>query len=76
MADLMRIKGVGRQFGELLKAAGVDTVKELATRKPENLTPKLAEVNAEKKLAKAVPSLDQVTAWVAAAKETEPMISH
>ena len=76
MADLMRISGVGRQFGELLKAAGVDTVKELRTRKAENLTPKLAEVNAEKKLAKAVPSLDQVQGWIDAAKETEPLITH
>ncbi len=36
-ADLMRIKGVGSEFSDLLEAAGVDTVKELATRKPENL---------------------------------------
>ena len=76
MADLMRISGVGRQFGELLKAAGVDTVKELRTRNAENLTAKLSEVNAEKKLAKAVPTNDQVVAWIEAAKQTEPMISH
>lgn len=36
MADLFRINGVACQFAELLKAAGVDTVKELRTRKPEN----------------------------------------
>ena len=39
--DLMRIDGVGPQFSELLEAAGVDTVKELKHRKPENLQPKL-----------------------------------
>jgi predicted flap endonuclease-1-like 5' DNA nuclease len=33
-ADLIRIKGIGPQFAELLEASGVDTVKELATRKP------------------------------------------
>jgi len=76
MADLMRISGVGRQFGELLKAAGVDTVKELRTRKAENLASKLAEVNAEKKLAKAVPSVEQVQNWIDSAKETEPLITH
>ncbi|HPX97802.1 MAG TPA: DUF4332 domain-containing protein, partial [Thermotogota bacterium] len=32
-ADLMRIKGVGGEYSELLEAAGVDTVPELATRK-------------------------------------------
>ncbi len=76
MADLMRIDGVGRQFGELLKAAGVDTVKELRTRNAENLAAKLAEINAEKKLAKAVPGVDQVSGWIESAKETEPLISH
>ncbi len=76
MADLMRVPGVGRQFGELLKASGVDTVKELRTRKADNLTVKLAEVNAEKKLAKAVPAETQVQGWIDSAKETEPMISH
>ena len=37
MADLFRIQGVGAEFAELLEAAGVDTVKELATRNAENL---------------------------------------
>jgi predicted flap endonuclease-1-like 5' DNA nuclease len=32
-ADLKRIKGVERQYSELLEAAGVDTVVELAQRK-------------------------------------------
>ena len=45
-ADLFRIKGVGKQFGELLEAAGVDTVVELAQRNPANLFSKLAQVNA------------------------------
>ncbi len=76
MADLMRISGVGRQFGELLKASGVDTVKELRTRKAENLTVKLAEVNGEKNLANAVPTETQVQDWIEKAKVTEPMISH
>ena len=47
-ADLIRINGIGPQFAELLEAAGVDTVKELKHRKPENLQPKLEEINAEK----------------------------
>lgn len=76
MADLMRLNGIGRQFGELLKASGVDTVKELRTRNAENLTAKLAEVNGEKKLAKAVPAVTQVQAWIDTAKETDPMITH
>jgi len=76
MADMMRLNGVGPQFSELLKASGVDTVKELRTRNAENLTAKLAEVNAEKKLARAVPSLSHVSGWIEQAKSTEPLISH
>ncbi len=36
-ADLARIKGIGGEYAELLEAAGVDTVPELATRKADNL---------------------------------------
>ena len=49
-ADLCRINGVGPQYAELLVAAGVDTVKELAHRVPKNLAEKMAEVNAAKNL--------------------------
>ncbi len=76
MADMMRLTGIGPQFSELLKAAGVDTVKELRTRNAENLTARLAEINAEKKLARSVPALSQVSNWIEQAKNTEPMISH
>ncbi len=44
-ADLMRIKGIGGQTAELLQAAGVDTVAELAKRNASNLGVKLSEVN-------------------------------
>jgi predicted flap endonuclease-1-like 5' DNA nuclease len=69
MADLFRISGVGQEFSELLEAAGVDTVPELATRKPENLTAKMEEVNAEKNLTRRTPSVKVVEKWVAQAKE-------
>ncbi len=40
MADLMRIRGVGEEYSELLEAAGVDTVKELKTASPRTCTPR------------------------------------
>lgn len=76
MADMMRINGVGGQFAELLKATGVDTVKELRTRNPENLTTALGEMNDTKKLCKTNPSLSMVTKWVDEAKGMEPMVTH
>lgn len=75
-ADLMRVKGVGEEFAELLEAAGVDTVKELATRNAENLTEAMAKVNEEKKLARRAPALSETEKWVAQAKEMDPIITH
>lgn len=76
MADLMRISGVGSEYSELLKAAGVDTVKELRNRNAENLAAKMAEVNATKKLTRTVPSEKVVSGWVDQAKSLDPLITH
>lgn len=69
MTDLFRISGVGAEYAELLEAAGVDTVKELAHRKAENLLAKMEEVNEAKKLVRRTPSIKNVEAWIAQAKE-------
>ena len=76
LADLMRIKGIGKQFSELLEAAGVDTVKELLNRNAENTAAKMAEVNAEKKLTRSVPAASMVADWVAQAKAMDPIIEY
>jgi len=75
-ADLFRIKGIAGQFAELLEAAGVDTVKELSHRVPENLHAKLEETNNEKKLSGSIPSLAALTQMIADAKKLEPKVSH
>ena len=75
-ADLCRIKGVGGEYSELLEAAGVDTVPELAQRNADNLAAKMEEVNAEKKLVRAVPSAKQVSGWVDQAKALPRVITH
>jgi predicted flap endonuclease-1-like 5' DNA nuclease len=67
-ADLYRIKGVGSEYSDLLEAAGVDTIPELAQRVPANLFKKLIEVNAEKKLVRRPPTEKQVASWVEQAK--------
>jgi predicted flap endonuclease-1-like 5' DNA nuclease len=67
-SDLARIRGIGQVYSDLLENAGVDTVKELAKRVPENLHAKLLEVNAAKKLSGRDPTLDDVKDWVAQAK--------
>jgi predicted flap endonuclease-1-like 5' DNA nuclease len=75
-ADLYRVKGIGSEYSELLEAAGVDTVKELRTRKAENLHSKMVEINTSKKLVRQTPSLSQVEGFIAHAKELDPVITH
>jgi len=74
--DLMRVSGVGPQYAELLEAAGVDTVKELAQRNAANLTARLTEVNTQKKLAGTSPADSQVADWIGQAKKLDPKISY
>jgi predicted flap endonuclease-1-like 5' DNA nuclease len=76
MVDLYRIKGVGSEYAELLEAAGVDTVPELAQRNAENLAKKLAAVNEEKNLTRRVPSESEVTRWVEEAKTLPRMLEY
>lgn len=68
LSDLMRIKGIGQEYSDLLEEAGVDTVAELAKRIPENLHAKILEVNEKKKLVRRPPTLSDVKQWVEQAK--------
>lgn len=75
-ADLARVHGVGGVYSDLLEAAGVDTVKELARRNPENLHAAIVNLNAEKRLAGRVPSLNMVSAWIEQAKTLPPVLEY
>jgi predicted flap endonuclease-1-like 5' DNA nuclease len=74
--DLFRISGVGEEYADLLEAAGVDTVPELAQRNPENLYHKLSEVNQEKELVRQLPSQTQVKDWIEQAKQLPRKITY
>ena len=75
-SDLFRIKGIAGQFSELLEAAGVDTVKEFATRNAENLHSKLVETNEKYGLSGKVPSVDSLQEMIAHAKELQAVVTH
>ncbi len=68
-ADLMRIRGIGGDFAELLIAGGVRTVRELSRRRALNLALKVSAVNAEKKLSRRAPSAAMVERWIVTARE-------
>jgi predicted flap endonuclease-1-like 5' DNA nuclease len=75
-ADLSRVKGVAGVFSDLLEKAGVDTVKELATRRPDNLHAKIKEVNEAEQHSKRIPTEAEVTDWVAQAKDLPKTLSY
>lgn len=75
-ADLFRVTGIGSEFSDLLEAAGVDTVRELAKRDPAKLYNTLVQVNTKKKLVRQVPSEKQVKAWVKHAKSLPVMVKY
>jgi predicted flap endonuclease-1-like 5' DNA nuclease len=76
LADLMRIKGVGEEYSDLLEEAGVDTVAELAQRNPDNLYAKIMEINEAKKLVRRPPTLEDVKSWVEQAKKLPRKVEH
>jgi predicted flap endonuclease-1-like 5' DNA nuclease len=75
-ADLFRVKGIGEQYSDLLAAAGVETVLELAQRRPDHLHQKLVETNEAKHLVRAVPTADHVADWVEQARELPRVVSY
>ena len=76
VADRMRIKGIRKEYAELLQAAGVDTVKELKYRNPGNLAKAMAEANKKRKMVRLLPSEKVVGTWIENAKKLQLKISY
>ena len=76
VADRMRVKGINREYSQLLQAAGVDTVKELKYRNPRNLAQAMADANKKRKLVRLLPSEKVVARWIDYAKKLQLMISY
>ncbi|HRF60833.1 MAG TPA: DUF4332 domain-containing protein [Fimbriimonadaceae bacterium] len=75
-ADLDRVKGIGSEYADLLEAAGVDSVPELAQRNAANLHEKLVTINEDKSLVRRVPSDDEVASWIEHAKTLPRVVTH
>jgi predicted flap endonuclease-1-like 5' DNA nuclease len=75
-ADLFRVAGIGEQYSDLLAAAGVETVLELAQRVPKHLHQKMHETNEARHLVRVMPHVEHVSAWVREAKALPRVISY
>jgi predicted RecB family nuclease len=76
VADRMRIKGIRKEYAELLQAAGVDTVKDLKYRNPANLANAMVEANKKRKMVRLLPSEKVVGNWIENAKKLQLKISY
>ena len=76
VSDYMRIPGMGRAKVNLVRAAGVTTVRELAYRNPARLAQSMRDANEKKKLLRILPSEKSVSDIIAKAKKLQPKITY
>ncbi len=69
MVDLMRVKGIGPQFSELLVNCDVRDTEHFMNMNPEELHRHVTEVNEAKNLTRTTPSVTELRNWMAAARE-------
>lgn len=75
-ADLYRIRGVGAEFADLLEAAGVDTVAELAQRNAKNLAETFGELDLARNTVRRIPSEDVVQGWITEARSLPRVVEY
>jgi predicted flap endonuclease-1-like 5' DNA nuclease len=75
-ADRMRIKGMGKEYSCLLKAVGVDTIRELKYRNPANLAKAMSEANKKRKLVRFLPPEKLIARWVEQARGLTSKITY
>jgi predicted flap endonuclease-1-like 5' DNA nuclease len=66
--ELQHITGIGEKFAELLREAGVVSLRDLARRNPESLRERLVQVNEQQHVVSQVPTLELATDWMAQAQ--------
>jgi predicted flap endonuclease-1-like 5' DNA nuclease len=76
-ADLMRIKGIGGEYAELLEKIGVDTAKELAKRNADNLYETVENFDlTTSPIVRRKPHEDETHTWIRQAKRLKPTLTY
>ena len=69
-ADLMRIGGIGPEYDEVINEIGIDSVKELAQRNPNNTLDRIVKLDKEKPdMYRKPPTLQMIEDWIEEAKK-------
>ncbi|MGI9586209.1 MAG: DUF4332 domain-containing protein [Acidimicrobiia bacterium] len=74
-ADLMRIKGIGSEYADLLAGTGVDTIKVLRRRNATNLMAAMNQVNTKRRLVQRLPTVEMIQGWIDTSQNLEPLVS-
>lgn len=74
-ADLMRIKGIGSEYADLLGGTGVDTIKVLRRRNAANLMAAMNQVNTKRRLVQRLPTVEMIQGWIDTSVNLEPLVS-
>lgn len=73
-ADLSRVKGIGSEYADLLEAAGVHTVADLAQQSADALCDTLKKCNQIKKRVRRVPATTRVAKWIEQARRLPTVV--
>lgn len=76
LADYLRIPGMGTAKAELLRASGVNTVRELTYRNPARLAQAMREANDKRKLVRVMPSEKSIGDLIEKARQLPLKISY
>lgn len=72
--DLGRVRGVGRKSRDLLQAAGITSVGELAEWDADELAGLLVTANEEEHIVKNMPSEETLSYWIEQSRELPPYL--
>lgn len=69
LAELSRIQGLKSEYIELLVSGGISGINDLASRNPKDLYLQLSNINREKQILTAPPTLAMITRWIRVANK-------
>ena len=71
----MKIKNLGRDYADLLEAAGIESIAELKRRNPDSLHETMELVNKKRKIVDRMPSVKRVSKWIEESKDIKITVS-
>ncbi len=74
-ADLLRIQGLVEEYADLLRAAGIASVRDLRRQKQDLLHSKLMAISEATRLIHRVPTRDQIGFWIREAKGLSRLVT-